>query len=129
MLAHAEQEAESQVGILPQSGRSVCTHSQPCLLSGAKSFKALEPKGYCSDWRYVSTGTQDGGYDDKSKTAGECMKRCMAKLPGTTSFFLMGTKCGCSATTTGKCKITANNGYVSYEIVDAGTMCPNFVLP
>ena len=114
--------------VLAQTGPGVCIHSQLCFLSDAKSFKALEPKGYCTDWRYASTGTQDGGYDEKSKTAEECMKRCMAKLPGTTSFYLMGTKCGCSGTKTGKCKITADKRYVSYEIVNAGTICSRCIM-
>ena len=61
------------------------------------AFEKLSPNGYCSDWRYPSTGTQSGEYDDESKTAEECMKRCQAKIPGTTAFFLKGTQCGCSA--------------------------------
>ena len=51
-----------------------------------------------------------------SKTAEECMKRCQAKIPGTTAFYLKGTKCGCSPTKSGACKITASSAYVSYEI-------------
>ena len=80
------------------------------------AFEKLSPNGYCSDYVYPSTGTKSGSYDDKSKTAGECMKRCQAKIPGTTAFYLRGTQCGCSTTKSGPCKVTKNSAYVSYEI-------------
>jgi hypothetical protein len=76
----------------------------------------LSPKGYCSDYAYPSTGKSSGSYDDISSTASECMTRCQAVLPGTTSFYLKGTQCGCSATTSGACTITPNAAYTSYLI-------------
>ena len=44
------------------------------------------------------------------------MKRCQAKFPGTTAFYLHGTQCGCSPTKSGPCKIKAHSAYVAYEI-------------
>ena len=44
------------------------------------------------------------------------MKRCQAKIPGTTAFYLHGTQCGCSPTKSGPCKIKAHSAYVAYEI-------------
>lgn len=67
--------------------------------------------GYCRDWRYLN-----GGYDSQSSTALGCMKRCQAKFPGTTSFYLKGTQCGCSATKSGACIVKAASGYSSYVI-------------
>jgi hypothetical protein len=80
-------------------------------------FTELAPAGYCTDWRYPSTGTTSGGYDDLSSTPQECMERCKAKLPGTTSFYQKGTQCGCSATKSGACAITSNAAYTSYEMI------------
>ena len=69
--------------------------------------------GYCQDWAYPN----DSGYDTVSTTAAKCMERCRSKYPGTTSFYLKGTKCGCAkSTTSGRCAVTASAGYTAYEI-------------
>ena len=80
-------------------------------------FVELSPKGYCTDYRYPGTGTQAGGYDHVSNDAAGCMARCQAVIPGTSSFYLLGTRCGCSATTSGPCAITAESPYTAYEIM------------
>merc|ERR1712166_1300612 len=84
------------------------------MVSAAK-FTKLTPNGYCVDWAYP-TGTRSGGYDNDSTTAAQCLTRCVAQLPGTTSFYLKGTQCGCSSGKTGACSVKAHAGYTSYEI-------------
>merc|ERR1712166_423770 len=84
------------------------------MVSAAK-FTKLTPNGYCVDWAYP-TGTRSGGYDNDSTTAAQCHTRCVAQLPGTTSFYLKGTQCGCSSGKTGACSVKAHAGYTSYEI-------------
>jgi len=88
---------------------------------GAVNFQQIGA-GYCADYRYPSTGATTGAYDDVSTTAEECMSRCQTTLPGSTSFYLRGTQCGCSATTEGSCTVVSDTGYQSYRILhsDAG---------
>ena len=88
-----------------------------CTTAGttAPTITALLEKGYCSDWLYT-TGTRSGGYDVKSSTPEDCWARCRAKLPGTTSFYTKGNQCGCSATTSGACKVTKATGYTSFVV-------------
>ena len=78
-------------------------------------------EGYCRDWRYPTADAT--GYDDESNTAKVCMIRCMVRTPGTTAFFLKGTQCGCSRTTSGPCDPSGSAGYQTYEIT--GTICYN----
>ena len=74
--------------------------------------------GYCSDYRYPSTGTQEGDYDSEEDTLASCKSKCLPVLPASTSFYLKnGNQCGCSATTFGACSITSSSSYVSYKIV------------
>ena len=84
-----------------------------CIPGG--SFVRTGP-GYCKDYEYPNDNNK---YDDNSTTALECMLRCKAKYPGTTAFYLHGTKCGCSRTTTGACETT--DAYDAYEM--AGKSC------
>ena len=87
----------------------------------SKTFKEIG-KGHCTDWRYASTGTQTGGYDDISTNAQACMYRCLALNADITAFYLKGTQCGCSTTTSGPCKLHSQSGYRAFEITgNAGT--------
>jgi len=99
-----------------------------------KPAKVIKTSAYCSDWRYPATGTQKpgsnarpavagstaGGYDRFYSTGPECEKQCRARLPTSTSFYLLkhnsGFLCGCSATTSGPCKTKSGAGYTSYLI-------------
>jgi len=108
-----------------QCGCSAST-SGPCTVISYAGYTSYEIKygpsfeklgdGYCTDYRYPSTGTTSGGYDSVSDTAEACMQRCVAKIPGTTSFYLKGTQCGCSASTSGTCTVRSYAGYTSYKI-------------
>lgn len=73
--------------------------------------------GYCRDYLYPSTGKRNGEYDDLSPTAQECMSRCVEILPHTTSFYLYGSKCGCSATIAGPCNVVSSANYTTYRII------------
>ena len=51
------------------------------------------------------------------------MDRCIAKIAGTTAFYLKGSQCGCSATSSGACSVTSSSAYTSYEIHSPGKSC------
>lgn len=96
-------------------GETVPTSTAPADAAAAgPGFIALSPNGYCDDWRYPTTGTTSGGYDDELVTPSACMTKCLQTLPGTTSFYLKGSRCGCSAGTSGACTIVPYAGYTSY---------------
>ena len=86
----------------------------------SKGFKT-PGEGFCTDYLYPDTGTRSGSYDDVSNDAEGCMSRCLARNADTTAFYLKGTQCGCSATTSGPCEVTVREGYQTYEIT--GTIC------
>jgi len=111
--------------------REACMQADKCewVRRGAKSFcnrkdaptlRQLSPSGYCSDWRFPSTGTRSGGYDNLSISYLQCFERCQEKFPGTVTFYMKGNQCGCSTTTNGPCKVVKHRAYKAYVVANSG---------
>ena len=93
-----------------------------CLELKEPILQEIRGWGYCSDYVHPSTGNQTGTYDDEEDDAASCKSKCLAVLPESTSFYISsGSKCGCSATTTGACQVTSSGNSVSYEIATSPT--------
>ena len=76
-------------------------------------YIAASPPGYCSDWQYPDGPGPE--YDDLTSTPEACLARCLAQVPGATSFSLRGTQCLCSATTKGTCPIITTHTVKTYR--------------
>ena len=91
----------------------ICTLS----VDSSDTFELISSEAYCTDYVYPN----DSGYDDVSNTPEGCMFRCLKKIPTTTAFWLKGTQCGCSRSTSGVCPLTQKVRFQTYMIT--GTIC------